>query len=237
MNEHKLAVFVEGQTEQIFVERLITELASARHVGFARLKATGGGANPRQFIALGAVCTQPAARFYVQIVDSATDGRVVSDIHDNQAGLAREGFEMVLGIRDVYPTPRADIPLMRAAMARVLAGSALPIDVVLAVMEVEAWFLGEHHHLAKMGRGIAVADVIRALGFDPSTGDMESRAQPAADLHAVYQLAGRAYHKTRVHAQTTVDALDYEHLYCSLADRMSSLRQLVDALDRFLASR
>lgn len=234
MNEHKLAVFVEGQTEQIFIERLVTELASARNVNFVRLKATGGASSPRQLIALGATA-QPDARFYVQIVDSGTDNRVVSDIRDNLAGLAQQGFKAVLGIRDVYPAPRAQIPLMRTAMASVLGGAAIPIDVVLAIMEVEAWFLGEHNHLTKIGRGITPAEVAHALGFDPSVDNMELRAQPADDLHAVYQLVGRAYNKTRVHVQRTVDVLDYEHLYVSLATRMASLGELVATLDRFLS--
>lgn len=236
MSQRKLAVFVEGQTEQIFIERLITEIASAREVTFVRLQATGGRPpTPRQFIALSGHNQQhPATRYYVQIVDSHTDNRVVSDIRDTQASLARAGFDAVLGIRDVYPVPRASIPTMRAATAAALSGAALPVDLVLAVMEVEAWFLGEHNHFARIGAGIPIADIMSYLGFDPSTQNMEGRAHPAEDLHEAYKLVGCAYHKTAAHIQRTVGALDYAHLYLDLPARMPSLRELIDALDRFL---
>jgi hypothetical protein len=237
VNESKLAIFVEGQTERIFIERLITEVASAHQVTFARFKGQGGGASgARQFVRLSGQRQSPPTRYYVQIVDSSTDNRVVSDINDTHANLTRAGFKAVLGIRDVFPAPRASIPAMRAAMAQVLTGTALPVDVVLAVMEVEAWFLGEHNHLAKLDRPVALADVIAQLGFDPSVDNMEDRAHPAEDLHNVYRLVGYAYKKRSTQVERTVNALDYTHLYLTLPARMPSVHELVAALDRFLAA-
>lgn len=236
MGQNKLAIFVEGQTESIFIERLITELATARCVNFDRYQGEGGGASGRRrLVKLHGERHEPAARYYVQIVDSHTDNRVVSDIREYQANLAKQGFKAVLGIRDVYPMPRSSIPTLRATMARVLSPKQLPIDVILAVMEVEAWFLGEYTHLAKIGSGIDVQRVASCFGFDPSAENMEARANPAADLHNVYGLVGCAYQKTKRQIQRTVEVLDYPNLYVALPARMASLHELVTMLDRFLA--
>jgi|HubBroStandDraft_2_1064218.scaffolds.fasta_scaffold266695_2 hypothetical protein len=237
MPESKLAVFVEGQTEQIFVKKLVEEIAGAHNVKVLTYKASGGGASgARQIVQLQAARADPAKRYYVLIVDCTNGDRVASDILDRYQTLVQQDFKAIIGISDVYPRPRVDIGKLYRVMAGLQRTSPIVVDNVLAVMEVEAWFLGEHHHLAKIGAGIAVADVIHKLGFDPSTDNMEDRHHPAGDLDAVYQLGGRSYNKKRNTVEATVDALDYENLYLTLPGRMGSLRLLVDALDRFLAS-
>ena len=101
-------------------------------------------------------------------------------------------------------------------------------------MEVEAWFLAEHHHFARIGAAITTAAIKTALGFDPSTADMAERDHPAEDLDKVYRLGGSSYRKKKNAVQATVDVLDYEHLYLGLGGRVSSLAQLTGAIDRFL---
>jgi hypothetical protein len=39
----RMAVFVEGQTERIFVEKLINEMAGRRHIHIDAVQAHGGG--------------------------------------------------------------------------------------------------------------------------------------------------------------------------------------------------
>jgi hypothetical protein len=235
----KLAIFVEGQTEQIFVEKLIEEIAGAQNVKVIKYQATGGASCSRKLRRLDleaarAEPAEPAKRYHVQIVDCSTESRVASDILENYESLVRSGFKTIIGIRDVYPMPRADLPKLRKRMTYRQPTRPVAVDNVLAVMEVEAWFLGEHLHFSQIGSGIAIADIVSALGFDPSTGTMEDREHPAGDLDRIYRLGGRAYNKKSGTVQATVGALDYEHMYCVLRHRMESLGHLMDALDRFL---
>ena len=102
----------------------------------------------------------PATKYYVQIVDSSNDSRVVSDVRDSYQSLLRQNFKAIIGISDVYgadpisrqPRTHADIPRMHSGISAALTKCPI-VDYVLAVMEVEAWFLGEHHHLSKIGTG------------------------------------------------------------------------------------
>lgn len=237
MTENKLAVFVEGQAEQIFVKKLIEQIAGAQNVKIVPYKAQGGGrAGPRRLVRLTGERVEPAVQYYVQIVDCSNDEKVASDICANYDKLVEAQYKAIIGIRDVYPKLRANIHLVRRGMAYGQKTKPIMVDNVLAVMEVESWFLGEHNHFARIGPGIAVTDIINAFSFDPSIDNMEERNHPAADLHAVYELGGCSYAKRAAEVQSTVDALDYENIYFTLADRMSSLRQLVDAIERFLAS-
>lgn len=236
MKESKLAVFVEGQTEQILIEKLVREIAGSNNVRIRHGRAWGGGDAGPRIIQLDALREEPPARYYVQIVSSCTDGRVASDINDNYDKLVAHGFTAIIGVRDVYPFPRTDISKIMKGMRHGQKTKPVVVDNVLAVMEVESWFLGEHHHLSAIGTGVSVSDVIQQLGFDPSTENMEDRDHPASDLDLVYRLAGKSYTKKRAQVQDTVEALDYTYMYCELSARMNSLQVLVTALDRFLES-
>ncbi|WP_437597754.1 hypothetical protein WMF28_34185 [Sorangium sp. So ce590] len=238
MSESKLAVFVEGQAEQIFVRKLVEQIAGAQNVRIVSFKALGGrqGGAPRRLVAMTVERPEPLARYYVQIVECCNDDRVASDIRDNYDSLVRQQFKAIIGVRDVYPRARAEIQKIRQLVTYGQKTKPIQVSNVLAVMEVEAWFLGEHTHFAHIGTGISLADIASSLGFDPSAENMEQRDHPAKDLNDVYALGGCRYQKRGAQVQATVDALDYEHLYLSLADRMASLGELVDALNRFLAA-
>ena len=231
---NKLAVFVEGQTEQIFVRKLIEEIAGEKNVQI-RLEKTSGGKNaPRRIEVIEAERADPAAQFYIQIIDCGSDSRVASEIRDNYASLEEKGFSAIVGIRDVYPIDRSKIPDLRRAMTYRLKTRPIEVDQILAIMEVEAWFLVEHHHFAGINAAITPEAIAAAFGFDPSTEDMEDRSHPAEDLDNVYRLGGKSYRKKKDAVQATVDLLDYAHLYLGLAGRVSSFRQLTAAIDRFL---
>jgi len=78
----KLAIFVEGQTEQLFVERLLVEIAGSNYVSIESYAAHGGGKSgqPRRLKLLTARKTFGTEKYYITLVNSGTDGRVASDI-------------------------------------------------------------------------------------------------------------------------------------------------------------
>ena len=55
--------------------------------------------------------------YYVLICNSSNDDRVLSDIRDLYPTLTAQGFREIIGIRDVYPQPYADIPAIRSDFA------------------------------------------------------------------------------------------------------------------------
>lgn len=230
----KLAIFVEGKTERVFVERLISQLISARRYQIAVYEAVGGRRTPRQLNLVYSTPGSPDHEFYVQIVESRNDGRVASDVRDNYASLEARGFEAIIAIRDVYPdATAAQIPMLRRGLRYGIR--TVPIDplFILGVMEVEAWFVAEHNHFPHIHPNITCPRILATYGYDPTTHDCQQLACPHDELHNIYQLEGRAYNKTGAHIQRTVNVLDYGYVYLDMADRFPDLRALVDALDAF----
>ena len=114
-----------------------------------------------------------------------------------------------------------------------LPRSAAAVDVLLAVMEIEAWFIAEYSHLEKLG--ITCEAIKRELDFDPSTDDIEMVENPAVLLNKIYELAGQSYKKKLRQVQGVVKRLDYARLYLGMSDEVPRLGALIRALDLFFS--
>jgi hypothetical protein len=230
----KLAIFVEGQTEQIFVDKLLEEIIGSQKLRTSPRRARGGSAYKRRITRLSASNHDTGQKYYVLIVDCGADNRVKSDIMNEYDSLAKNGYRAIIGIRDVRPENRADLPRLRARLAYGLKMVPIGVTIVLAVMEVEAWFLAEHTHLSRIDGRLDCVHIQSALGFDPSRDDMEGRDRPADDLAQVYGLAGKTYSKNKNTVERTVNVLDYGRLYLEIPGQMPSLEELVAAINAFL---
>jgi hypothetical protein len=231
---NKMAVFVEGQTEQIFVEKLLREIAGEKNLRIELRLARGGAKTKRRIRQLRAAEDDSGQEFFVLIVDCGADSRVASDVREQYESLVKAGYTAIVGVRDVYPQPRAAIP----HIVRLLnyGQKTIPIQVVfvLAVMEIETWFITEHDHFSQIDLSLTPAFIHARVGFNPETDDIEQRPHPAQDLHDIYALVGMSYTKDRSTVQNTVNCLNYARLYLELPDRYASLKTLVDSIDSFL---
>jgi len=231
----KLAVFVEGQTEQIFVQELIYQIAGHQQVHIDCVTAFGGGAaGDRAFLEVQATQRpDPKKKFYVIIYNSVGYERVLSDVRDHYENLASQNFKLIIAIRDVKPQTHADISTIRADFIILTRLRPIRPLLVLAIMEIEAWLIAEASHFPKIHSTLTPATVTAQLGYDPETFDIEQRLNPADDLRRVYTSAGRGYNKSRLHAERTVNVLDYGAVYLTLKDRFADLANLVAYLNGF----
>ncbi len=232
----KLAVFVEGQTEQLFVEKLLEEAAGRNQIYIEKRQAFGGQSTKRKFKILHASVQNSNQKYFAQIVDCGADNRVKSDVVDRYDGLAAQGFDTIIAIRDVYPdVAYKDISTLRTGLRYKVKTRPLEVVFVLGVMELETWFISEHTHFQKIHPSLSPELIKTNLGFDPRTDDIQLRPHPADDLDKIYRLAGFPYTKNRNVVQRTVNVLDYERLYLELPARLPDLQALVKAIDQFLS--
>src|SRR5438105_9904017 len=98
----KLAVFVEGQTEQIFTEKLFREIAGD-DVRIVKRQMSGGTSGDLAILELGGSSIDVQHKFFVLIVNCGADNKVKSAIRDDYDNLVERGFSAIIGIRDVFP--------------------------------------------------------------------------------------------------------------------------------------
>lgn len=239
----KIALFVEGETEAYFVQKLIKEIARRDSVSFNTFKGYGGNKVPRVFSSLG----QSLARneqYKANIYISSTDNRVNQDIIDQMQTLKASGFNVIVGLRDIRgqkndgtPITLSDLPNLETANARLFAQCNNVVSL-LAVMEIETWFISEFSHYQRISTNLTEAIIkanIQSIGANPYSDDLTQINDPAETLDRIYHLVGKSYDKSKEKRERTTDALDMANMYLYSSQRLIKFREFVDVLDSFLS--
>ncbi len=231
---NKLAVFVEGHTEVVFMEKLIEEIVGKKNVSIVQREIRGGSTCKRSMRTIKAVQPETGQNYYVLIYDCGGDDSVKTRILEEHENLTRCDYLRIIGLRDVRgKLTYADIPGLEASLPLYIRTSLIPVDFILAIMEIEAWFLAETTHYQKIAPAITVAAIKATLGFDPENDDLEQRSTPADDLNNCYMIGGEKYSKHR--AQDTVDVLDFTLIYMQFPEKFRYVGQLMSSIEAFLA--
>ncbi len=220
----KLAVFVEGLTEQKFVICLLEELAGKRGIAFNIQKQHKG------HLSLVELRSHPNPSVEVLIANCDTDNQVKSQIADQYQSLCNAGYSLIIGLRDVYPHTHQDIPRLQKYLTTGLPNGGVPIHLHLAILEVEAWFLEELTHYQRIDQNISSADIV-AGGFDFEKIRASEIGWPAMILDEIYKRAGKRYTKKRNRIQRTIDALSFDDMYINVRQKSPSLDGFIHSLE------
>jgi len=225
----KFAVFVEGLTEQEFTIRLLTELASNYHIEFKIYKQHRGQLT---YSELRSIMENGSPSVQVLIVNCCNDEQVKSQIIDQYASLTAAGYNLIVGLRDVYPLTHSDINKLTEHLFTGMPNSNIPVHLHLAILEIEAWFIEESTHFSRIDENITSSQLASA-GID-SKGLALTLEHPAKTLDLVYQSVGKRYNKNKRQIQRTIDALSYEELYINTRHKTPSLDGFIKSLEEGL---
>jgi hypothetical protein len=228
----KIAIFVEGMTEQEFAVDLVSALAGAKglHVVLSR--------QWRGKVAITPTVAPAGTNFYALIIDCSSDEQVKSQIREQYPTLIARGFTAIIGLRDVYPRPRVEIPKIQAMLAAGLPKGPVVPQIHLAVMEIEAWFLSETSHFAQINKTLTVPYIV-SRGFNIAAYPGDSWDHPAFVLDGIYKLVKLRYmdsrrRKTKSRVRRTLNALSFDELYLTVRHRLPHLDSFVTCVERAL---
>ncbi len=228
----RLAVFVEGQTELIFVERLLQELAGYQRISIRLERKVGDG-----IVSLKGRGSNVGGETYaVLIYDCQGEGSVKTAMLERMADLKNKGYQTILGLLDLYPIQLADRKKFIRGVNAGLALQGVKLQIVVAVMEVEAWFVKESHHFLRLHPALDPASIKRRIGFNPDTDDVTLVRHPSTLLHRIYRLVGREYKKKEGQVRHVVSLLDYDNLYVGVTKQVESLAIFLQHIDEYLAA-
>lgn len=230
---HKLAIFVEGYTELCFVDRLVAEIGNANNLAIEHKEISGGTSVPKRLRLIKAASIAASTEYYVLIFDCQGDVQVATRIREEHASLSAANYRKIIGLRDVKPIAQTDIGKLESGLRYGIKTSLIPVEFVLSVMEIEAWFLAEYTHFPRIDPRIDMASILATLGFDPQSDNMSQRADPRSDLDRCYQIANKRYEKRDAHV--TVNALDMSLVYFDLRTKIPYLNCLLTTIDEFLS--
>lgn len=228
----RLAFFVEGQTEQIFLKSLLEHIAGQKKIDVE--VTTYQSANITKLELTKRRIFRSDLEYFVLVTNCENDEKVKSVILDQRPTLTNAGYSLILGLRDLYPKTLADIAEVKRNIAYGLPTAGVPTHILLAVTEIEAWFLQDHTHYSKIDATLLHPNFKAGFGFDPMMDSAENVVWPSDLLHRIYQSGGKAYKKSRRHVDRTVGVLDYDEMYVNYPAKLPHLRELVNHINTFL---
>jgi hypothetical protein len=229
----KVAIFVEGLTEQEFVVSLVSAI-----VGQRGLHVILGRQWKNKVIITPTAAPKGVIEFKVMVVDCANDEQVKTQIREQYPTLVAAGYTAIIGVRDVYPAPRVSLPRIQGKLSSGLPVAPILPTMHLAVMEVEAWFMDEVTHFARIHATLTVPHVV-ANGFDIVSNRGDTWNHPADVLDKIYRLAGLRYltssgAKTKRRIKRTVDAIDFDEIYVTVRNRLPDLNSFLSSIEAAL---
>lgn len=216
----KVAIFVEGQGEQIFVRYLLIHLLDPAKFSFEclRLRAKQLEDAPYSY-------GSEDAEVYFQIVNVQGDTGVLQTIRRREKGLLAEGYSKIIGLRDMYSEAYRDIAAGKiddAVTQRFIKGANDTIATMsqpekihlhFAIMEFEAWWLCMYTLLAKIDSQLTVEYIAEQLGYDLSTLDAETAFfHPVATLNQILSLVGGRYEKHFSEVESIMSKMTFDDI-------------------------
>lgn len=183
----KVALFVEGQTEQIFVSDLLLKWYNYDEtiIGFECVAARGATLFRGGFTTYGS----PASENFFLIRNIGNDESVISRMQEEAENMIERGYRLIIGLRDMYSQDysnkirtypkQIDQPLNQRYIdgaRNILANhpQSRLLRIHHAIMEVEAWLLGMPSSLLGLSPAMT-KEYIRSQGYtfvddlDPET--------------------------------------------------------------------
>lgn len=245
----KIAFFVEGPTEAFFIKRLLAELVTQQRIRFIEYDLKGGSfGNPRVINILAEDVKNPWQKYQINIYTCNADNRVNQDVRENLSTLQREGFTQVIALKDLrgdyegidglqHSYVPSDYKNQKNIHNLIFQNSPIPVTSIIAVMEIETWFLSETTHYERINPKLTQALITsnqKKIGVNPFVDDMEQVLEPAELLNDIYQLVKLNYSKKKAVRERTINKLDMAEIYFHLPCKIASLKELTRVIDSFL---
>lgn len=176
----KIALFVEGKSELIFVKELLLKISNYSKIKIDCFKVL----TDNNFTNDDSSYSSSPVKVEVLLINVGGDQKVVSAIRSRAKGLLAQGFTTIWGLRDMYSEEydrRSGGKIDNAITNKVIMsvsnifcsdGLSRNVKVFFSVMELEAWFLGFFNALKALG--FSVDAIKKIIGKDVTTIDPET---------------------------------------------------------------
>lgn len=205
MNKRKIAIFVEGQAEYIFVRDFLCNWYEydGNKLGIECL-----ALRSERFNTVPYPFGNRESENYYQIVNVGNDRSVLSKMLKEAARLKNAGFQLIVGLSDMFgddyhkavQTRTIDESInqkFKNTRQRIINDSAHKdmLCYCFAIMEVEAWILGMSSILKHIDGYLTHSLILEQLQIDIDADPEKTYYHPAQILNNIYRLVGKQYGK------------------------------------------
>ena len=234
----KTAIFVEGQTELVFVRELLLKVFEYQRIALECYTLF----TDSSFIPAEYAFPNQEAEYFFQVINVGNDQSVLSRILRREEYMRHEGFVRIIGLRDMYSRQYREEaqnhkidPILNQ---KFIVGARAQIKSTntyfsFAIMEVEAWLLGLRKVFAKMDERLTAEFIEEKLGFNLDTIDAEEAFfHPANQVNDLFGLIGKHYNKSKGDINAIVSHIAREDYFELLeSDKCASFKEFLHFLD------
>ena len=134
-------------------------------------------------------------------------------------------------MRDIYPAPSEELEEIYQLTVNRLVSMPLPCKIVIAVREIEAWFIADTEHFGRYNPLLTSEFIRQKIGVDITHQNVEEIRHPSGLLNKIYDLVGGTYRKKLKEAHRVADILNYEYLYLDAPNSVPALKKFLDEID------
>jgi hypothetical protein len=205
----RVAVFTEGQTEQITVRELLFRIFNPSKLSFECWELLAGNLSLTPYKYPNT--PNPCVETHFMIINVHGDEAVISTIEEREKSLIEKGrFERIIGLRDMYSEKydkRTNGTINDATSSQIIQGNESKIQqmnyhnrikLYFAIMEIEAWILGMYNIFQRIDRTLTVDCIKQKLGIDLKAIDPQKAFyKPSDQLNSILLLCRGQYKKKR----------------------------------------
>ena len=212
----KVAIFVEGQSELIFLRRFLPLVLGWEKISFRCFKLYGDNVIDARFDYLN-----EHAEVHFFILNVSGDEKVLSAVKEREKRFIQQGYEKIIGLRDMYSekyckrSPRRIDENVTIAFIenthKEIAKMSEParIKMHFAIMELEAWFLGMYNIFERLNSALNINYIEENLEFNLSTIDPQTKFfKPADIVDNILELVGLRYKKSEHDVESICSKID-----------------------------
>jgi len=239
MSVNKIAIFVEGQSELVFIRNLLRQLFDNSSIVFDCIKLHGS-----QTVDIPYKHCPPEPTAYFQIINVENDSKVLSAIKEREQKLFQNGFSKIIGLRDMYSKEyrkRVEGCINDEVNNKfveshdnVISFMSSPekISFHFSIMEIEAWWLGMETLFEKVDSRLNSQFIGEYLDFflesiDPET----SFFHPAETLKQILALVNIPYDKKLGQVESITSKISIEDVETLLrTEKCASFKKFYESL-------
>jgi hypothetical protein len=230
----KIAFFVEGKTERIFIEKLIDNYFTHPFFNVESFELVGDRAKT----ITKANYNDGSVAYYFLVYDVGGDGRVASAIFERHEKLLNEsGFDHIFGLRDLFPNIEADEGAIQEGFRSIINNSDFlrRLSLIIAKMEVETWFIADYQLFERQNNLLTVDFINSNLNISIHSDEIEHYRHPSVIIDRIYRLVGRRYRKRESDSNSICSFIDFLELCyneekTSRIPAFSSFLQMIDGI-------
>lgn len=230
---NRMALFVEGQAEQIFVREMLLRRYeyNADEVCICCLKLVAERLEASEYDYGN---SEAPCKFL--IINAGNDNKVLSAMLRRRKRLVDEGYMLILGLRDMYcrlyrelspqiVDPKLNQSIISAARQQIEDANVTEVKIDFAIMEVETWMLAL---LDKWRGSLSDKDVLKF--FNPQD-PVEDIYHPAEVVKDITGITGVPYDKHSSQVNAIMSGIEWQD-YCALyySNRCPSFNAFLDDL-------